>query len=134
MKLTFLFPGQGSQYAGMGKSLAGAFPAAARTFEEADDALGFPISKLCFEGPEEELRRTENTQPALLAVSTAAFRVLAEEGLRPASVAGHSLGEYSALVAAGSLQFGDALRLVRQCAGGICRRRRRREWARWRRC
>lgn len=114
MRLAFLFPGQGSQYAGMGKSLADAFPAAARTFEEADEALGFAISRLCFEGPEEELRRTENTQPALLAVSTAAFRVLAESGLRPEFVAGHSLGEYSALVAAGSLEFGDALRLVRE--------------------
>ncbi|MBI5086829.1 MAG: ACP S-malonyltransferase [Acidobacteria bacterium] len=109
----FLFPGQGSQAAGMGKALAGAFPAARSVFEQADDALGFSISALCFEGPDDRLRLTENTQPALLAVSIAAFRVLSELGYRPAFVAGHSLGEYSALVAAGSLDFSDALRLVR---------------------
>lgn len=109
----FLFPGQGSQAAGMGKALAGAFPAAKSVFEQADDALGFSISALCFEGPDDRLRLTENTQPALLAVSIAAFRVLSELGYRPAFVAGHSLGEYSALVAAGSLDFSDALRLVR---------------------
>jgi [acyl-carrier-protein] S-malonyltransferase len=114
MKIAFLFPGQGSQYAGMGRSLAERYPVARQTFEEADEALGFPISKLCFEGPEEELRLTENTQPALVAVSTAAWRVLAEAGVEPGVVAGHSLGEYSALVAAGSLAFGDALRLVRK--------------------
>lgn len=113
MKTAFLFPGQGSQYAGMGKSLAAAYPEAARTFEEADQALGFALSRLCFEGPEEELRLTENTQPALLAVSTAACRVLSARGVAPDYVAGHSLGEYSALVAAGALDFAEALRLVR---------------------
>jgi [acyl-carrier-protein] S-malonyltransferase len=97
----------------MGKSLAERFEAARRVFEEADDALGFALSRLCFEGPEEDLKLTENTQPALLAVSTAAFAVLRERGWRPDYVAGHSLGEYSALVAAGSLRFADGLRLVR---------------------
>ncbi|MGQ9916468.1 MAG: ACP S-malonyltransferase, partial [Bryobacteraceae bacterium] len=111
--IAFLFPGQGSQAVGMGKNLAESFDAARRVFEEADDTLGFPISRLCFEGPEEDLRLTENTQPALLTVSIAALRVLEQEGFRPAWVAGHSLGEYSALVAAGSLQFRDAVRLVR---------------------
>ena len=111
-KIAFLFPGQGSQFAGMGKSLAAAEPAAARVFEEADDALGFSISRLCFEGPEEELRRTEITQPAILTVSVAAFAVLSQRGLAPDFVAGHSLGEYSALVAAGALDFADAVRLV----------------------
>lgn len=114
MKTAFLFPGQGSQFPGMGKSLAEAFPTARATFEEAGDALGFAISRLCFEGPEDALKLTENTQPALVAVSTAAFRVLRENGLEPDYVAGHSLGEYSALVAAGSLTFADALRLVRK--------------------
>ena len=98
----------------MGKSLADAYPAARRAFEEADDALGLPLSTLCFEGPEDQLKLTENTQPALVAVSTAAFRVLQEKGMSPDYVAGHSLGEYSALVAAGSLGFADALRLVRK--------------------
>ncbi len=111
--IAFLFPGQGSQAPGMGKALAETFESARRAFEEADDALGFPISRLCFEGPEDQLRLTENTQPALLTVSIAALRVLEQEGFRPAWVAGHSLGEYSALVAAGSLQFRDAVRLVR---------------------
>ena len=113
-KVAFLFPGQGSQYAGMGSSLAGSYPLARQTFEEADAALGFPLSKLCFEGPEEALRLTENTQPALLAVSIAAFRVVRELGVAPDYVAGHSLGEYSALVAAGGLAFDEALRLVRK--------------------
>jgi [acyl-carrier-protein] S-malonyltransferase len=113
-KIAFLFPGQGSQYAGMGKSLADAFPAAKRVFEEADDALGFGLSTLCFEGPEDELRLTENTQPALVAASIAALRVLREKGIEADFVAGHSLGEYSALVAAGSLSFADAVRLVRK--------------------
>jgi [acyl-carrier-protein] S-malonyltransferase len=98
----------------MGKSLAEAHPIARQTFEEADEALEFPLSKLCFEGPEDQLKLTENTQPALVAVSTAAFRVLTEKGLVADYVAGHSLGEYSALVAAGTLQFADALRLVRK--------------------
>jgi [acyl-carrier-protein] S-malonyltransferase len=113
-KTAFLFPGQGSQYAGMGKSLADAYPAAARIFEEADAALGFAISKLCFEGPEDQLKLTENTQPALLTVSIAANAVLASNGIAPDYVAGHSLGEYSALVAAGSLVFADAVKLVRK--------------------
>ena len=112
-KTAFLFPGQGSQYAGMGKSLAEAYPEAARVFEEADAALGFSISTLCFEGPEEQLKLTENTQPALLTVSIAANAVLRSKGVLPDYVAGHSLGEYSALVAAGSLAFADAAQLVR---------------------
>lgn len=112
--VAFLFPGQGSQYAGMGKELAAQFLTGRTTFEEADATLGFSLSKLCFEGPENELQKTENLQPALLAVSAAAFRVLAEKGFTPAIVAGHSLGEYSALVAAGALSFADALRLVRK--------------------
>ncbi len=98
----------------MGKGLAAAFPSARRVFEEADDALGFALSRLCFEGPEEQLRLTENQQPALVAVSTAAFVALRDAGWRPDYVAGHSLGEYSALVAAGSLRFADALQLVRK--------------------
>jgi [acyl-carrier-protein] S-malonyltransferase len=113
-KTAFLFPGQGSQFAGMGKSLADAHPVAQQTFQEADDALGFALSRLCFEGPEEDLKLTENTQPALLAASVAAYRVLESQGLSPDWVAGHSLGEYSALVAAGSLSFADGLRLVRR--------------------
>ncbi|MFN7932500.1 MAG: ACP S-malonyltransferase [Bryobacteraceae bacterium] len=113
-KTAFVFPGQGSQFAGMGKSLAEAYPVAAATFAEADEALGFPISELCWQGPEQELKKTENTQPALVTVSTAAYRVLREKGMTPDYVAGHSLGEYSALVAAGALSFGDALRLVRK--------------------
>ncbi|HEX4749603.1 MAG TPA: ACP S-malonyltransferase [Bryobacteraceae bacterium] len=110
----FLFPGQGSQFAGMGRALADIFEPARWAFQEADEALGFSISKLCFEGPDEELKKTENTQPALLAVSIAAWRVLEALGYTPALAAGHSLGEYSALVAAGSLDFGDALRLVKK--------------------
>ena len=113
-KTAFLFPGQGSQFAGMGKSLAEAYPEARQTFEEADDALGFAISRLCFDGPEEDLKLTENTQPALLTVSTAAFRVLTAKGRKADYVAGHSPGEYSALVAADSVRFADALRLVRK--------------------
>jgi len=111
-KTAFLFPGQGSQYAGMGKSLAAAHPEAAEVFKSADEALGFSLSQLCFEGPEEQLKRTEYTQPALLTVSVAALAVLTAKGLAPAYVAGHSLGEYSALVAAGALAFPDAVRLV----------------------
>jgi [acyl-carrier-protein] S-malonyltransferase len=113
-KIAFLFPGQGSQYSGMGKLLAEQYPAARRVFEDADNALGFPLSKLCFDGPEEDLKKTENTQPALLTVSIAAFQILRELGYQPDLVAGHSLGEYSALVAAESLGFVDALRLVRK--------------------
>jgi [acyl-carrier-protein] S-malonyltransferase len=114
MKTAFLFPGQGSQAAGMGKSLAEASAAARRIFEEADDSLGLCISRLCFEGPEDQLKLTENTQPALLTVSIAALAALREQGVpAPAYVAGHSLGEYSALVAAGGLKFADAVRVVR---------------------
>ena len=109
----FLFPGQGSQVVGMGKDLAQRHPVARGTFEEADDALGIKISQLCFEGPEDELRLTENTQPAILTVSVAAWRVLQEKGIKPAFVAGHSLGEYSAHVAAGTMTFADAVRTVR---------------------
>jgi [acyl-carrier-protein] S-malonyltransferase len=111
--LAFLFPGQGSQAVGMGKDLAAHYPIAKQTFEEADDALGIKLSQLCFEGPEDHLRLTENTQPAILAVSVAAWRVLNEKGIRPAFVAGHSLGEYSAHVAVGTLTFSDAVRAVR---------------------
>jgi [acyl-carrier-protein] S-malonyltransferase len=112
--LAFLFPGQGSQFAGMGKTLAENHREARDVFDEADRALGFPLSTLCFEGPEDALKLTENTQPALLAVSIAGFRVLSAKGIRPGYVAGHSLGEYSALVAAGALSFADAIRLVRK--------------------
>jgi [acyl-carrier-protein] S-malonyltransferase len=98
----------------MGKALADTCAAARRVFDEADEALGFPLSRLCFEGPDDQLKLTENTQPALLTVSTAAFAVLQERGMAPDYVAGHSLGEYSALVAARSLRFADAVRLVRQ--------------------
>jgi [acyl-carrier-protein] S-malonyltransferase len=111
--IAFLFPGQGSQYIGMGKLLAEAYPEARRVFGQADDALGFALSRLCFEGSEEILKQTQNTQPALLTVSFAAYKVLENLGYRPAVVAGHSLGEYSALVAVAALDFADALRLVR---------------------
>jgi [acyl-carrier-protein] S-malonyltransferase len=114
MKTALLFPGQGSQKVGMGKALAEAFPVARRTFDEADEALGAKISRLCFEGPEADLTLTENTQPAILATSIAVLRVLeVERGLSFDVAAGHSLGEWSALVAAGALRFDDALRLVR---------------------
>jgi len=114
LRTAFIFPGQGSQAPGMGKDLAENFPVARQVFEEADDALGFAISRLCFEGPAEELQLTENTQPAILTVSVAAFRAMRDAGVgAPAFVAGHSLGEYSALVAAGALSLADAVRTVR---------------------
>jgi [acyl-carrier-protein] S-malonyltransferase len=112
--IAFLFPGQGSQAVGMGKELAESHPVARATFEEADDVLGYKLSQLCFDGPEDQLRLTEITQPAILTVSVAAWRVLQEKGLKPDYVAGHSLGEYSAHVAAGTLTFADAVRTVRQ--------------------
>src|SRR5580700_7895380 len=115
MKVAFLFPGQGSQKVGMGADLAHEFTAARRVFEEADEALGFALSRLCFEGPEDDLRLTANTQPATLATSIAALRAFESEcTITPELAAGHSLGEYSALVAAGALTLGDALRAVRE--------------------
>lgn len=113
-KVAFVFPGQASQYPGMGRELAEKYPAARAVFAEADKALGFAISKICFDGTEDDLKLTANTQPAILTVSVAVHRVLAEKGLTPDFVAGHSLGEYSALVAAGSLKFADAVVLVRK--------------------
>src|ERR1700730_17852035 len=116
-RIAFLFPGQGSQAVGMGKELAANYPAARRTFEEADEALGYKLSQLCFGGPEEKLKLTEITQPAILTASVAAWRVLQEKSPKPdlisGYVAGHSLGEYSAHVAAGTLTFADAVRTVR---------------------
>ncbi|HJU56321.1 MAG TPA: ACP S-malonyltransferase [Pyrinomonadaceae bacterium] len=113
-RLAYIFPGQGSQFPGMGSELAEKYPAARQVFEEADDALGFSISRLCFEGTAEELQLTENTQPAILTTSVATLRALEAEGLQaPEWVAGHSLGEYSALVAAGALSLADAVRTVR---------------------
>jgi [acyl-carrier-protein] S-malonyltransferase len=113
--IAYIFPGQGSQSPGMGRDLAENFPAARAVFEEADEALGFSLSRLCFEGPAEELQLTENTQPAILATSVAVLRSMELEGFPPpAFVAGHSLGEYSALVAARALPLADALRIVRK--------------------
>ena len=112
--VAFIFPGQGSQYVGMGKALAQRYPVCRETFEQADALLGEPLSQLCFDGPAETLTLTENTQPAIVAVSTAIYRLLALRGITPAFVAGHSLGEYSAHVAAGTLSFADALRTVRR--------------------
>ena len=111
--VAFLFPGQGSQATGMGKELASLYPVARQTFQEADDALGFSISQLCFEGPDDQLKLTENTQPAILTMSTAVGRVLREKGITPQFAAGHSLGEYSAHVVAGTLPFAEAVRTVR---------------------
>lgn len=114
MELAYLFPGQGAQYVGMGRELAEQFPVVRQLFEEADDALGFSLSKIIFEGPETDLRLTYNTQPALLTASVASYRAFVEEGGNPAPVvaAGHSLGEYSALVATGAMTFRDAVKLV----------------------
>lgn len=112
--LAFVFPGQGSQAVGMGAALAEADPLCRRTFEEADETLGMALSRICFTGPEDQLQLTAIAQPAILATSVAAWRSLTAAGVRPAAIAGHSLGEYSALVAGGALSFPDALRLVRQ--------------------
>jgi len=112
--IAFVFPGQGAQKVGMGRSLAAAFSVCRDTFAEADAALGEALSTLCFEGPDDRLMLTENTQPAILTMSTAVARLAASRGVRPAFAAGHSLGEYSAHVAAGTLSFADALRTVRR--------------------
>jgi [acyl-carrier-protein] S-malonyltransferase len=113
--LAFIFPGQGAQHAGMGKELSDNFAAAREVFEEANDALGFDLAKMCYEGSDEQLKLTANTQPAILTMSVAALRVVQQETeLKPNFVAGHSLGEYSALVAANALSFADAVKLVRQ--------------------
>jgi len=112
--IAFVFPGQGAQKVGMGKALADAFPLCRAAFDEADAALGESLSGLCFNGPEERLRQTENTQPAILATSVAVYRVIESHGVRPSFAAGHSLGEYSAHVAAGTISFADALRTVRR--------------------
>ncbi|MGA8982699.1 MAG: ACP S-malonyltransferase, partial [Candidatus Acidiferrales bacterium] len=112
-KLAFLFPGQASQYPCMGRDLVEKFTESKAVFDEADVALGFSLSQLCFEGSEDALKQTENTQPAILTVSIAAYRALEKQGITPDFVAGHSLGEYSALVAAGALDFSTAVKLVR---------------------
>jgi len=113
-KIAFVFPGQASQYPGMGKELADKYPVARAVFEEADQVLGFSISQMCFAGSEEDLKQTANTQPAILTCSVATYRILAEKGIKPDFVAGHSLGEYSALVAAGAMKFSDAVQIVRK--------------------
>lgn len=113
-KIAFVFPGQGSQTVGMGRDLYEKFDAAKAIFDAADEALGFSITQMCFNGPEDELRKTVNTQPAILTVSVALYEVLKEQGIQPSIVAGHSLGEYSALVAAGAIAFRDAVQLVRK--------------------
>src|ERR1700730_11436736 len=113
-KIAFVFPGQASQYPGMGKELAEKYPVARAVFQEADQALGFSISQMCFAGTEEDLKLTANTQPAILTCSVAMYRILAEKGVMPDFVAGHSLGEYSALVAAGGIKFSDAVQIARK--------------------
>ncbi len=113
-KLAFIFPGQGSQYVGMGKDLYDAFPEVREVYEEADSILGFSLSSLCFDGPEEDLKLTINTQPALYVASAAALRVLQSKNIKPDVTAGHSIGEYAALTASNALQFADGLRLVRK--------------------
>src|ERR1700730_12233204 len=113
-KIAFVFPGQASQYPGMGKELAEKYPVARAVFQEADQALGFSISQMCFGGTEEDLKLTANIQPAILTCSVAMYRILAEKGVMPDFVAGHSLGEYSALVAAGGIKFSDAVQIARK--------------------
>jgi [acyl-carrier-protein] S-malonyltransferase len=114
MKIAFVFPGQGSQYIGMGKDIHDSFDAAKEIFMQASDALGYDVAHLCFHGPAEELNRTHRTQPCILTVSMAIYRILSDKGVKPAVVAGHSLGEYSALAAAGAVSFGDAVRLTQK--------------------